>query len=150
MSEQTLGSTIVTQIGLVVKDIEKSIDAYCEIFGLLRPEIIITDEYEAAKTEYLGQPSYARAKLAFFHLGQVDLELIEPIGEPSTWKEALINHGDGFHHIAFQIKDTGKVVQVLESKGIPMVQQGHYTGGMYTYMDASQKLNLVLELLENF
>jgi methylmalonyl-CoA/ethylmalonyl-CoA epimerase len=152
MSENNsgIGSTVVTQIGLVVKDIDHSIDAYCEVFGLPHPEVIITDDYAAAKTQYRGRPSFARAKLAFFHLGQVDLELIEPVGEPSTWKEALDAQGEGFHHIAFQIKDTGKVVQILESKGIPQVQQGHYTGGMYTYMDASKKLGLVLELLENY
>ncbi len=55
-----------------------------------------------------------------------------------------------FHHIAFQIKDTARIVQNLQSNGAEMVQQGHYPGGMYTYMDATQKLGLVLELLENF
>jgi methylmalonyl-CoA/ethylmalonyl-CoA epimerase len=151
MSEnQNLGTTTVTQIGLVVADIDKSIDAYCSILGLPRPNVIVTDEYEQAKTSYNGHPTPARAKLAFFDLGQVSLELIEPVGEPSTWKEALEKNGEGFHHIAFQIKDTAKVVQNLQSNGVEMVQQGQYTGGMYTYMDATQKLGLVLELLENF
>ena len=45
----------------------------------------------------------AQAKLAFFHLGQVDVELIEPIGEPSTWKEQFDKRRDSLHHIAFQI-----------------------------------------------
>ena len=145
-----LGTTTVTQIGLVVEDIEKSIEAYCSVFGFPRPNVIITDTYEKAQTSYRGHPTPARAKLAFFNLGQVSLELIEPIGEPSTWKEALEKNGEGFHHIAFQINDTGRVVQNLEANGIELVQQGQYTGGMYTYMDATQKLGLVLELLENF
>ncbi len=147
---QNLGTTTVTQIGLVVADIDKSIDAYCAVLGLPRPNVIVTDEYTKAQTAYRGHPTAARAKLAFFDLGQVSLELIEPIGEPSTWKEALEKNGEGFHHIAFQIKDTAQVVKNLESNGIDMVQQGQYTGGMYTYMDATQKLGLVLELLENF
>ena len=74
MSEsQKIGTTTVTQIGLVVRDIEKSIDAYCLVFGLPRPEVIITDEYEKAQTNYRGHPTPARAKLAFFSLGQVSL-----------------------------------------------------------------------------
>lgn len=150
MSEQGLGTNIVTQIGLVVNDIEKSIAAYCEILNLPRPEVVLTDEYPLARTTYRGQPSLARAKLAFFNMGQITIELIEPVGEPSTWKEALQENGEGFHHIAFQIKDTGKVIQYLQSKDIPLVQQGYYTGGMYSYLDASAKLGLVLELLENF
>ena len=150
METNGIGTHFVTQIGLVVKDIEKSIDAYCDVFHLPRPPVIITDEYEQAKTNYRGDPSLAQAKLAFFDFGQVQVELIEPIGEPSTWKEALDLQGEGIHHIAFQIKGTGQVVQYLEGKGIPLVQQGHYTGGMYTYMDSKEKLGVVLELLENF
>jgi catechol 2,3-dioxygenase-like lactoylglutathione lyase family enzyme len=150
MENNGIGTQFVTQIGLVVKDIERSIDAYCEVFQLPRPSIIITDEYEQAKTIYRGSPSMARAKLAFFDFGQVQVELIEPIGEPSTWKEVLDVQGEGIHHIAFQIKGTGQVVQYLEGKGIPLVQQGHYTGGMYSYMDSKEKLGVVLELLENF
>lgn len=150
METQGIGTHIVTQIGLVVKDIEKSIDAYVDVLGLPRPQVIVTDAYDLAETNYRGKPSQAQAKLAFFNMGQVQIELIEPIGEPSTWKEALDANGDGVHHIAFQIKDTGKVVAYLEGKGIHLVQQGKYTGGMYSYVDASQSLGLVLELLENF
>lgn len=147
---ENLGTTTVTQIGLVVRDIEKSIAAYCAVLGLPRPNVILTDEYEQAHTIYRGHPTPARAKLAFFELGQVSVELIEPVGEPSTWKEALDENGEGFHHIAFQVKDTAQVVQNLQANGIELVQQGYYTGGMYTYMDATKSLNLVLELLENF
>ena len=150
MTENGIGTQFITQVGLVVKDIQKSIDAYCDVFGFPRPNVIITDAYEKAQTNFRGQPSFARAKLAFFDFGQVQIELIEPIGEPSTWKEVLDAKGEGIHHIAFQIKGTGQVVQYLEGKGIPLVQQGQYTGGMYSYLDASQKLGLVLELLENF
>ena len=140
----------VTQIGLVVRNIEDAAKAWATLLGVAVPDIIETDPVERAHTEYQGRPSTARAKLAFFHLGQVDIELIEPIGEPSTWKDGLDQRGEGVHHIAFQIKDTGKVVQYLESKGVPMVQQGQYTGGMYKYMDSTKPLGVVIELLENF
>jgi methylmalonyl-CoA/ethylmalonyl-CoA epimerase len=144
------GVPVITQIGLVVRDIHRSIENYAAVFGLEKPEVIITDEFELAKTNYRGQPSYAQAKLAFFNFGQVQIELIEPMGEPSTWKEVLDEKGEGVHHIAFQVKGTEQVVAFLEEKGIPLVQQGHYTGGMYSYLDGSDRLGVVLELLENF
>jgi methylmalonyl-CoA/ethylmalonyl-CoA epimerase len=150
MPENILGTNQICQVGLVVKDIEKSIDGYCEVFGIQRPNVIITDEYRAAQTTYHGQPSLARAKLAFIDMGQVQLELIEPIGEPSTWKEALDNNGESVHHIAFIIKGTDEVVQKVVKRGMPVAQQGLYTGGKYTYIDSAQKLGVVLELLENF
>jgi methylmalonyl-CoA/ethylmalonyl-CoA epimerase len=145
-----IGTTTVTQIGLVVKDMQGAIDAYCSVFGLPRPEVITTDEYSQAKTLYRGKPSYAQARLAFFNLGQVQIELIEPVGEPSTWKEALDANGYSVHHIAFQVKNTPEVVKHLAEHGIPEVQHGYYTGGMYTYLDSQAKLGVMLELLENF
>jgi methylmalonyl-CoA/ethylmalonyl-CoA epimerase len=146
-----LGTNIVTQIGIIVKDIEKSLDAYVDVLCLdQRPGVVITDGLDKAHTKYRGQPSEAVAKLAFIHMGQVDIELIEPVGGPSTWKEFLDTHGEGVHHIAFVITGTDQVVAYLEGKGIPLVQRGDYTGGMYHYMDAAPKLGVMLELLENF
>lgn len=146
-----LGANIVVQVGIVVEDIERSIDAYVDVLGLdQRPGVIVTDGPDKSHMKYCGQASDAVAKLAFVHMGQVDIELIEPVGQPSTWKDFLDTHGEGVHHIAFFVKDTDQVVAYLEGKGIPMIQQGDYTGGKYTYLDGAARLGVVLELLENF
>lgn len=148
---EKFGNHTVVQVGLIVKDIEKSLDAYVEVFGLeKRPEVQLTDTVDKSHMKYRGEPSEALAKLAFIPMGQVTIELIEPIGSPSTWKEFLDTHGEGMHHIAFMVKGTDQVVSLLNGQGIPLVQQGDYTGGMYSYMDSTAKLGLILELLENF
>lgn len=149
MSEPIL-SPVVTQIGIIVSDIERSAERYSRLFGVPLPNIIVTDGYEKAKTTFEGAPSTAQAKLAFFRLGQVSLELIEPIGEPSTWKKHLDEKGESVHHIAFQVKGTPQVTAALAEEGIPVQQQGYYTGGMYTYLDSAEQLGVNLELLENF
>jgi hypothetical protein len=41
---------------------------------------------------FRGSPSQGRAKLAFFNLNNIVLEIIEPIGGPSTWSEFLEKH----------------------------------------------------------
>ena len=149
MAEQELGSTIVTQVGIIVGDIEAKSRAWAEVLGVPVPEIMITDDYERAQTEYDGKPSNARAKLAFFHLGQVDLELIEPVGEPSTWRDQLDAHGDSLHHIAFEIKGMPEKIAYLEAKGLSLIQRGEYPGGRYAYVDGNAQLGAILELLEN-
>jgi catechol 2,3-dioxygenase-like lactoylglutathione lyase family enzyme len=142
-------STTVTQIGIIVRDIEAKASVWAQIFGLPVPAIIVTDPVEVARTEYQGQPSPARAKLAFFQLGQVSLELIEPIGAPSTWQEHLDAHGESVHHIAFQIQGMQDKLAYLDANGLPLVQRGEYKGGRYAYVDGTQALSVVLELLEN-
>ncbi len=149
MADQALGTTTITQVGIIVKDIEARARAWADILGLPMPEIKVTDTVDIAQTEYQGQPSPARAKLAFFHMGQVDVELIEPIGGPSTWRDQLEQHGDSLHHIAFQIKGMQDKLVYLKSKGIPLVQRGEYTGGRYAYVDATDQLGTIIELLEN-
>lgn len=149
MTDETLGTTKVTQVGIIVRDIEAKAQAWSEILGLPLPEIIVTDTVDIAQTEYQGHRTTARARLAFFQLGQVDLELIEPIGEPSTWKDQLDQHGDSLHHIAFQIKGMTEKIAYLDAKGIPLAQRGEYTGGRYAYVDGSRQLGTIVELLEN-
>lgn len=149
MTDGALGTTTVTQVGIIVQNIESKARAWSDILGLPIPQIIITDTADIAQTNYQGQPSTARAKLAFFHLGQVDIELIEPIGESSTWKDQLNEHGESLHHIAFQIKGMGDKLAYLDSKGLPLVQRGEYTGGRYAYVDGNAQLGCIVELLEN-
>ena len=149
MTESALGTTTVTQVGIIVRDIEAKARAWSQILGLPMPEIKITDTVDKAQTEYDGERTPARAKLAFFHLGQVDLELIEPIGEPSTWKDQLDGHGDSLHHIAFQVKGMREKLAYLDANGVPLVQRGEYTGGRYAYVDGGAQLGCILELLEN-
>jgi catechol 2,3-dioxygenase-like lactoylglutathione lyase family enzyme len=144
-----LGSHVICQVGLIVRDIEKSAKAYADLFGMDVPAWSLTDSEEKAHTRYHGQPTEARAKLAFFDMGSLSLELIQPVGGPSTWQEFLDAHGEGVHHIAFQIKGMDGQLALLERKGMPLVQRGDYTGGRYAYIDAIPQLAVVLELLEN-
>jgi methylmalonyl-CoA/ethylmalonyl-CoA epimerase len=150
MTDAPFGKRAIAQIAIAVKDIEAAVETYSRVFGMEKPNIIITDEYDKAQTSYRGGSSTARCKLAFFDFGQVQIELMEPIGEPSVWKDVLDKNGDGVHHIAFWVPDTDETVKYLDSHGMPMIQQGQFTGGQYTYVDSAPQLGVMLELLENF
>ncbi len=144
---EKFGGHVVTQIGIVVRDVEKSAQAWAQLLGVEKPNVIITDPYDKAHTQYLGQPTEAQAKLAFFHLQNITIELIEPIGENSTWREVLEKQGEGVHHIAFQVKDMDENVVYLEKLGGKLVQKGDFTGGSYAYVDMMKQVGVVLELL---
>ena len=150
MGSSMLGTDVVTQIGILVYDIEKSKEEWAKFLGVEPPEVRQTGSYEEWKTEYMNKPSEAGAKLAFFKLGNLQLELIQPDDNPnSTWRADLEKNGEGFHHIAFNIKGMGEICQKLDANGMKLLQKGEYPGGRYAYIDANEKLKLVLELLEN-
>jgi len=146
------GNNIVCQVGLLVNDIEAAARRYCEVFGVEMPPIIETPGYAISKTTYHGEPSDATAKLAFFSFGQVQIELIEPDAQSSVWRDYLDEHGEGVHHIAFQVEDTDRTVEHLKEHRIDVLQQGLYSdaSGMYTYVDSVPMLGVMLELLQNF
>jgi len=139
----------IKQIGIIVRDIEKKVATYAECFGFEKPSIHLTDARDTARTEYRGKPSDARAKLAFFEFPNIEVELIEPDDQDSTWKEYLDKNGEGIHHIAFVINGMERVVSNLQKSEMSLVQKGEYIGGRYAYMDGKDPLGIILELLEN-
>ncbi|HME53795.1 MAG TPA: VOC family protein [Candidatus Lokiarchaeia archaeon] len=142
-----LGSNVITQIGIVVRDIDKSAAEYADFFGVKKPGISITGPVEETHGEYNGKPLEGKAKLAFFRFKNITIELIEPVDGPSTWQEYLNAHGEGVHHIALNVRDSKGKVEALDKKGIPLIQRGDFKGGDYSYLDASGPLKVIIELL---
>jgi len=137
----------LTQVAVVVRDIEEAAERWARLLGVPKPQVIETEEWERTRMAYRGSPSRGRAKLAFFNLGGVTLELIEPIGGPSTWSEFLGEQGPGIHHIAFVVDDMEAAIRKLESEGGVLVQRGDFEGGSYAYVDARKTLGAIVELL---
>jgi catechol 2,3-dioxygenase-like lactoylglutathione lyase family enzyme len=149
-TQEKLGSAVICQIAIVVRDIEKTARAYADLFGVEVPKWNLTATVDQTHAQYRGEPTEGRAKLAFFRLGETALELIEPVGGPSTWQEHLETRGEGVHHIAFRIKGMDEQVAFMEGKGMPLVQKGDFKKGCYAYLDSAPRLGVMLELLESF
>jgi len=150
VKKKILGTDVVTQIAIVVHDIEKTAQVYADFLGVAKPEIIVTEPLEESRTRYRGSPTPTRARLAFLTVGpSLQIELIQPDGAPSTWREELDRKGEGVHHIAFQIRGMKEKIADLGREGMPLIQTGEYTGGRYAYIDSNRDLKVLLELLEN-
>lgn len=145
-----LETNVITQIGLLVNDIEATSRAYAEFFGVDNPGWFWSDRFAIEKTEFRGVSTGARAKLSFFDMGSLQLELIEPDHHPSTWRESLDRNGEGFHHIAFIVEGMKERISILQRNQIPVLQHGENAQGdyAYAYMDTFPQLKLLIELLE--
>jgi len=150
----TLGTNTVTQVALIVRDIEATKQKYAEFFGVEAPPTVDGGDYAITGATYYGKPApKAGAKLAFFNVGpSLSLELIQPNGEQSTWQDFLDKHGEGLHHIAFNVKGMDDKLAACEKLGMITTQRGKYgdASGEYAYLDATKDLKLFVELLENF
>lgn len=149
--ENKIGTSTMVQVAIVCHDIEKTAKAYAEFFGVETPAANWTDDYSVSQAVYRGEPTKARARLAFIKVGElINIEIIQPDDQPSTWREHLDTKGEGLHHIAFVtqgLDDLDARTKTLEEQGIPLVQRGLSARGAYAYVDASNDLKIIIELL---
>ena len=89
--------------------------AYADLLGLP-----VRDPREATGVpfpeSYQGDRS-AHPKVTSIRLNNISIELLEPIGGPSPWRDHLDQFGEGLHHIAFGVPDLQAAVACLEEKG---------------------------------
>ena len=143
--------TRLAQIGFIVKDIEKTKLEFARFFDVPPPPTINSGEYAVTQTEYRGEPApEAECQMTFFYFGDLQMELIQPNNVPSAWREHLETHGEGLHHLAFNVKDMKMHINHCEQFGMKLLQKGEYRrgDGRYAFLDASDSLKMVVELLE--
>jgi methylmalonyl-CoA epimerase len=137
----------VTQIAIVVRDVERARAFWSELLGIEKNPVTETESWESTHMMFRGKPSEGRAKLTFFNLENIVLELIQPVDGPSTWQDFLEKHGEGIHHIAFHVENLDEILEKFRRMGIEMEQKGEFKGGCYVYNNSADKLGAIIELL---
>src|SRR6476660_2174221 len=62
-----------------------------------------------------------KVRVAFFRIGEVRLELLEPTDPTSTVAAFLEKRGEGLHHIAFTVADIQSRIAELKQAGLRMI-----------------------------
>jgi len=145
------GFRAITQVALVTRDIESSAKHWAALLGVEMPKISTSRPGNEVKMMYRGKPSNSQAKLAFLKAGQVTVELIQPLGPNTSWKKFLDEHGEGVHHIAFNVQNLAKAEGEMKSLGYEEIHSGRWDSdnGDYVYFDSTKDLGLMIELLHS-
>jgi catechol 2,3-dioxygenase-like lactoylglutathione lyase family enzyme len=145
------GMKVVTQVAIVCRDIDATSKRWAAMLGVDPPQIRTTKPGREVKEMYRGHPSEGQAKLAFIKLGQLTLELIQPVGGDTSWKQFLDSNGEGVQHIAFQVADMDKTIKRLSESGMAVLHRGRFDddSGAYVYVDSAKALGVTLELLHS-
>ncbi len=114
------------QIGVIVRDLEKATSALSKVFGIGPFRTIDWPPPDRTDIQrfYHGMPAEFGARMAFAELGSVELELIQPLEGDSIWADFLRDHGEGIHHIRFNVRDLEPVIEHLAGHGIDVAQMG--------------------------
>ena len=136
------------QINIVVADIELAAEKWAEILGIGKPEIYVNHLEGNEHYTYRGEPISCDLKVANIDMGNFVLELHQPIGGPSSFQEFLDTHGNGVHHIGFEVgSDRDKVIEDLAAAGLDTNRTlGIYPGSSWTIVDGEDTLGVNLNI----
>jgi methylmalonyl-CoA/ethylmalonyl-CoA epimerase len=136
----------ISQVGMVVADLETSMRRYHEMFGWGPWKIY---EYKAPFLTGLklrGEPASFTWIGADARAGDTWIELLQPLGGDNPLSEWLAAHGDGVHHLGYEVPDVETAQRLhrsFEQQGLSELLSA-FCGGMYFYfMDAAP---LVIEV----
>lgn len=136
----------VLQIGIVVRDIQKSMELYWDIFGI-GPWRILTFQPPNLKNAIVrGKSEPFTMKLAIAQIGNIQWELIQPLKGNSIYQEFLDQKGEGLHHIACDVGDYDHAVTLMQEHGIGILMGGQMLTDSFAYMDTEKLLGTIVEI----
>ncbi|MFC2070501.1 VOC family protein [Chloroflexota bacterium] len=144
--DNILEPSSLCQIGIVVKNINETIDYYTKAFGFGPYEIKYVDYTDAT---YYGETAGYRGKRAFFHLGNIEMELIELVDGKTIHEDFLEEHGEGIHHIGFKVNNLAESRKNAENAGFKITQDFMRSDGTgFAYLDTDKTGGVVFELIK--
>ena len=99
----------VDHIAIAVKNLDEGLKAYEDLLGI-----------KSSHTEEIPDQGI---KAALIVLGDVEIELIQPIRPDTGVAKFLENKGEGIHHICFEVDDVDKELESLAAKGVQLIDK---------------------------
>ena len=125
----------IDHIGMVVRDLDEAIKVYSEGFGLKAEKVEVVEEFQV--------------KIAFIPVGEVLVELVEPIG-PGFVEDFLKVHGEGLHHICYRVTDIDRTLKEIGAKLVLRDKKPRPggAGSRVAFLDPQSIFNVETEFVE--
>jgi methylmalonyl-CoA/ethylmalonyl-CoA epimerase len=138
----------VVQIGIVVSNRDRTTQLLTTLFGIGPFRLVEWPDRPEAKYYYRGAEEHVRLKQAFVQLGEIEIELIQPVEGHNAYQDFLDQTGGGIHHVLFEVPDIDPVIRDLNKAGITVLQEGTgiRPGTRWALLDTQKLLGFLVEL----
>lgn len=136
----------ITEIVMVVKDLDASLKQQWEMFGIGPWEIWTLDPSNVKEMVVHGRPQPFAIRIAYTKIGNTHWELIQPLDETSTYFETLRDRGEGVHNIVFAVDDYDRTLKYMEARGISRFNSGNWQGTRFLNFDTRKHLPVIAEI----
>lgn len=144
----TIASGPVTQIAWVTADIDATEKYLSAGFGAGNWTRMNDIHFAPEDCTLRGEPADFVIHVSIVYLGDMQLEVIQPVSGTSIYSEFLEKNGPGLHHLCFDVEDMGAALAGAAELGLPIHQAGSMMGGAmdFAYVDGTSHGVPYLEL----
>ncbi len=111
----------MTQVGIVVRDLDAVIANMKKIFGC---EPSFVGETLKSGRKYFGREGNFAARIALFDFCNIQFEYMMPTEGESIWQDFLDEHGEGLQHVSFRVKSYEDAAAQMAQAGAEAEMQG--------------------------
>ena len=125
----------VDHIAIVVRDTEAALTFYRDKMGLPLLFSEVLDE--------------VGVRLTHLDMGNVRLQLVQPLSHDHPLSKHLDEHGEGFHHVCWKIDDVSEAMQKLGNHGLrPKPNEPHPApnGGSAAFIEPDDTRGVLWEM----
>jgi methylmalonyl-CoA/ethylmalonyl-CoA epimerase len=127
----------VDHIGIAVNSIEEAVKLYTEVLGLKVEAIEIVEEQ--------------KARTAIIPVGGTKVELVESTDSAGPIGKYIAARGEGIHHLALEVTSIQDALEMLQKKGIPLIDtkpRGGVEGTKIAFLHP-KATRVLIELVEH-
>jgi hypothetical protein len=138
------------QIALVVRDVYAAMDQWSSLLGVgpwdvrhFTPETVRDFHVDGERVE-----EDFDFICAVTWVGEIEMELIQPIKGPNIYWRFLEEKGEGLHHFKDVMPDEEipAVIERFAQAGCPVMQTGWIDNDVHYYLDTTEKLGMIYEV----
>ncbi len=104
----------IDHLGIAVHTLEEAVPYYEKVLGL--------------RCERIEEVPSQKVRTAFFLVGDVHLELLEPTSDDSPVAKFLRDRGPGIHHLAFNTDDVAAQLATAKENGVRLINEAPVPG----------------------
>jgi methylmalonyl-CoA/ethylmalonyl-CoA epimerase len=136
----------ITQIALVVHSVERTAERCWNDFRLGPWKFYTFDPSNVADMKIRDRRVDHAMRIALAMIGDIEWEIIEPLDDKSIYAEHLRTHGEGLHHIQFDVGDYEEAGAHFLQSGCPEITSGKSYGYSYAYFETGCSLGCLTEI----
>ena len=126
----------VDHIAIAVKNLDEGLKAFENLLGV--------------KASHVKEVPDQKIKAAMLHVGNVEIELIQPTDPGTGVAKFLENRGEGVHHICLEVDDVDKELQSMAAKGLELIDKKGRPGlaGKVAFLHPRSANGVLVELAQ--